>query len=310
MPQVYPLTHEPNGSGTGALKTRAADAPATPCRPSMTASQSMAHRAIKPGVSPTDRTHSREDTLSERDFERLVAATHDLDDPYDLQCRFVVLLAGTLGMRAGEIAHVHESWVNWSANTIEVPAFDPCTKGVRDGEVCGYCRTRAAHHVDATNLSIEDAEAAVREQHDGVDLDDDTVAELAAQLREAHNITLGDALAERWQPKTPNAVRSIPFDFDVRVQLTIEAFFDRYDGWPRSKCTLNRRVDRAAEAAGLEERVYPHALRATAASLHASRGVSAYALMSVMGWSDISTARAYINASDETAAKEIRSAHR
>ena len=67
----------------------------------------------------------------------------------------------------------------------------------------------------------------------------------------------------------------------------------------------------AEAAAGLEaDGVYPHALRATAASAHASRGVSAYSLMSTMGWSDIGTARAYIRSNEEQANREIRSAHR
>lgn len=55
-----------------------------------------------------------------------------------------------------------------------------------------------------------------------------------------------------------------------------------------------------------EEDIYPHALRATAATEMALYDISAAALSSIMGWSDISTARAYIRASDENAAKEVR----
>lgn len=88
------------------------------------------------------------------------------------------------------------------------------------------------------------------------------------------------------------------------------AFDDNYDRFPKSKATINRRVNDAAEASDIDLDIYPHALRATAGTIHASRNVSPYALMSVMGWKDMQTARQYIIASDESAAREIRSKHR
>lgn len=257
----------------------------------------------------TTRTHSRDDVLTRRQFEQLLEATYDINDPYDIQCRFALVAAGTLGMRAGEIAHCTRDWVDMDERTITIPPHDPCDNGQRDGDVCGYCRTRAQHHVDAMNVTIDEAKQYIRDQHTDVSFDDETLTTMATEYMETHNITIDDALDERWQPKTPAAVRSIPFDFDTRAALVVESFFDTYDQWPASKCTLNRRIDRAHGASSVDADVYPHALRATAASQHASRGVSAYALMSVMGWSDIGTARAYIQSSDEAAANEIRAAH-
>ena len=47
--------------------------------------------------------HSRERALSDREFERLLQGIERIDcDWYRLQTRFVVLVAGRLGMRAGE----------------------------------------------------------------------------------------------------------------------------------------------------------------------------------------------------------------
>jgi len=73
---------------------------------------------------------------------------------------------------------------------------------------------------------------------------------------------------------------------------------------------VNRRINALAETAGLDASVYPHCLRATAASAHAARGVSAYSLMSIMGWADVGTARVYIRTNSDQANREIRSKHR
>lgn len=260
-----------------------------------------------------DRRHSREDALSNREFVTLVNATHRMKDGQALEARAALYLTGKLGLRGGELAHLDQSWINWTDNVIEIPEHDPCKKGKRPGEVCGYCRRRAKEAVETNNLSLQEALDAIRHEYsDDVlrQLDDDAIRAEAEDLREQVNITMEDALAERWSPKTPASARQIPFDFDVRIEMCIEEFFDAYSGWEKSKSTLNRRIDRVAEIADADIEVYPHALRATAASTHASREVSAYALMSIMGWSDIATARSYILSNDEQAAKEIRSKHR
>lgn len=256
----------------------------------------------------TDRKHSREDALTERQFVQLVEATREMGDPYAFEARLCCYLCGKLGLRAGEATHLRSDWIDWHDRMIVVPEHAECTKG-QDDSVCGYCREMAERRLRTNNLTRGEAADAVRQEL-GEDVDQAVVERVAIERMGDVNITYAQAIAERWQPKTPNSVRSIPFDFDVRTQLAIEAFDERYDTFPKSRCTVNRRIDQAAEAAGLEVDVYPHALRATAASFHASRGVSPYSLMAIMGWSDIDTARSYIQASESTAAKEIRSKHR
>lgn len=217
--------------------------------------------------------YSREDVLSEREFELLLRGARELEEPKRFEALLCLYGTGALGLRAGELAHLDSDWINWPNRMIEIPRYDECTNGVGGG-VCGYCRTRA-----------EDYQAT-------------------------HGCSWEEALATRWTPKTETGERSIPFDFDVRVELCIEEIDDRYEHFPKSKATINRRVDDATAASQLELETYPHALRATAATRHASRNVSPYALMSVMGWQDMETARSYIAASDESAARELRSKHR
>ena len=259
----------------------------------------------------SDRRHSREDALTDREFETLVEATHEIKDQHELEARLALFATGKLGMRGGELAHLEESWIDWKDSVIEIPEHSRCTKGKREGEVCGYCRRRAEEELETNNLTTDEAIEAIRHEYDAEtvrQLGEDGIQELAAELLEEVNITREEAISRRWKPKTEKSARRIPFDFDVRVEITLERFFDEYDGWSKSKSTLNRRINRLADQAGIE--VYPHALRATAASAHASRGVSAFALMSTMGWSDISTARMYINSNAEQANREIRSKHR
>jgi len=136
------------------------------------------------------------------------------------------------------------------------------------------------------------------------------VRTIAQDEFQENSITFDEALEMRWAPKTQNSARSIPYDFDVRVQLVFEEFFDEYDMFPKSKCTINRRINTAVEKSDIDTDVYPHSLRATAAMLHASRDVSPYSLMSTMGWETLETARAYIGSSDTSAARELRFKYR
>lgn len=260
-----------------------------------------------------DRRHSREDALTDREFEHLVRASYNVKESQRLEARAALFLAGRLGLRGGEIAHLEEDWIDWKDRVIEIPEHAACTKGKFEGEVCGYCRRRALEELRTNNLTVDEAIEAVQyELDDDVlrDLGEEGIRQAALNLRDEVNITYEEAISRRWKPKTKQSARRVPYDFDIRAEMLIEEFFEEFEAWTKSKSTVNRRIERLAERAEIEIDVYPHALRATAASTHASRGVSAYSLMSTMGWSDISTARAYINGNDEQAAREIRSKHR
>lgn len=216
--------------------------------------------------------HSHMDALDEASYDRLVASTDKLDAPFDAECLAILVLAGRLGLRAGEIAHMTRDWLDTERKVIAIPHYDNCTKGV-DGGACGYCRKRAYETV------------------------------------EAHDVTFEEALELRWEPKTPNSARAVPYDFDPFVEIVVEEFFSEYEAWPRSRVSINRRVDRLQEAAGYDDRLYPHALRATAATFHAYRSVAPVALQSLFGWEDLATARKYIRLSGEATAKALREAH-
>jgi len=124
-------------------------------------------------------------------------------------------------------------------------------------------------------------------------------------------MTFEAAMERRWCPKTDMASRAVPFDFSPRVELVMERFFDRYDEFPFSRKTVNRRVTRAAEKAEEidPESTYPHCLRSTAATYHASRGLKAIQLQAFLGWEEVETAQKYVQLTGEHTARALRNVH-
>lgn len=218
--------------------------------------------------------HSHESALSESEFERVYEATHDIKDRFELQCRFVLVAGGRLGMRAGEICHFRESWVDWDKHQIRIPSYDACDHG-KGGSVCGYCQKRARSAAD----------------HD-------------------EELTYEEALERRWNPKTANSARAIPFDFDDDVRQVVEEFTFCFDSYPASRASINRRVNRMLEAADYPtSKSFPHALRSTAATWHAFRGLPAPALQSMFGWADLGTAMKYLRLSGGATQQALYEAH-
>lgn len=219
--------------------------------------------------------HTAEDALDTREYQMLLEGAGRLESPRDFQARFIVLVGGRLGLRPGEIAHMDREWLNSRENMIEIPRLDPCEKG-RDGGPCGYCN------------------------------------EMAQQMSDYNDdVTVEDALEYCWSPKTDAAARSVPYDFDSRAEIVIERFFERYPRYPHSRTSINRRVDRAAQLADEidHEDVYPHCLRATAATFHASRGLNAVTLQAMFGWAQLSTAQKYIRKSGKATQRELQNIH-
>lgn len=206
--------------------------------------------------------HAHQDAVDEQTFERLLNTADRLDEPFAAECRLILLLGGRLGLRAGEITHLRDEWIDWDREHIRIPAWDDCDHGI-DGGVCGYCRKQARQRV-----------------------------------RKSDDVTLETALQERWSPKTRHSVRTIPFGFDDRIGEVLEEFFFHRDDYPRSRSSINRRVDRVCVEAGYDpESLYPHALRATAATYHAYAGVPVAALQSLFGWAELQTAQKYVRLS-------------
>lgn len=217
----------------------------------------------------SDVRHTRDDALTDLKFERLYNASFDFSPVQDLEARFVLMTGGRLGMRRGEIPHMQSDWVDWRKRRINIPRYLDCDLG-RDNRACGGCRQHAKQMV---------------KHNDGM--------------------TFEEAIGGMWQPKTDAAVRSVPFAFSPRSEIVLEAYFDRFDRWMYSGQAINRRVNWLAEGAGLDTNVYPHALRATAATFLADRNMDPFSLQAFFGWANLSTAVNYIQQSAERTAREL-----
>lgn len=109
----------------------------------------------------------------------------------------------------------------------------------------------------------------------------------------------------QWQPKTAAGNRSIPFKFFPITREVLKGYFGAYDKVGQSRRALQLKLKRIAKRTSLTKKVYPHALRSTAAMMFANAGLSAQGLCEVMGWEGLRTAQSYIARSGRTAAKEI-----
>ena len=220
--------------------------------------------------------HSKRDALTNREFELLLEGARKLDDYYSLQARFIIFMAGRLGMRKGEMTHIKQDWIDWRRNMICIPYHEPCMKARNSLDICGYCRQNAEQRLEHNpDLEMEDSKEM------------------------------------QWVAKTEEAARDIPFDFHPRVSLVVEEFFNQWESWPVSATAISRRVNKAVKHSKLEDgkRVYPHSLRATAASYHAARGLDVLPLQSLMGWAQVSTAHNYVQASGENTRRALNSVH-
>lgn len=69
---------------------------------------------------------SKDNALNQFEFNQLLEACKNGKD------KIIVVLCGGLGMRAGEVAHIKSSWIDWQGNKISIPSkegdWQPKTK--------------------------------------------------------------------------------------------------------------------------------------------------------------------------------------
>lgn len=218
--------------------------------------------------------HCKQDSLDEREFELLVEGAREMDGYRRTEAEFIIFAAGRLGLRRGELTHLRGEWFDRREKLLSVPGHQPCTKG-KDGGMCGHCR------------------------------------QLVEQCARVNDVPAEEIVGNWWRPKTAAAVRGVPYDWCPRAELAIDRFLEEFDRFEHSSTAISRRVKTAAEnAPGLNaEDVYPHALRATAATYQVGRGLGVHALTSFMGWANVATSQVYISNSDENTRRAVRAAH-
>lgn len=213
---------------------------------------------------------SRDDAPSPRRYRAMKrAAAEDVKEEFQLQCMFALVTMGELGLRAGELCHMTRDWVDLDRGVVQIPSKDDCE--------CGYCRQQAKQQVERYGIR-----------------------------------TFEKDLDRRWCPKMEASIRTIPYNWSDEIVEIYDRFFQQYDSWEWSRVSVNRRVDRIIEATPSipeGEQVYPHALRAHAAMLHARQGMRAHHLQRLMGWSRVTGAMKYIRLVADDVEEELRRIH-
>ena len=95
-----------------------------------------------------------------------------------------------------------------------------------------------------------------------------------------------------WHPKTKAGSRQIPLVFEIKKLLYDHLREHKEIGM--SRVTLFRVVKRVGSRLNLMKKVYPHALRATFATMMAEKGMGAADIQLIMGWSKLETANSYV----------------
>jgi len=91
--------------------------------------------------------HAGDDAPSKAEYERMLAAAEERDKRQrKLEDRFITLGAGRMGLRSGELLHLHEGWIDYDAKLIQIPMHDDCQ--------CRYCQERAAEIADRHDTDI------------------------------------------------------------------------------------------------------------------------------------------------------------
>lgn len=266
---------------------------------------------------------SSDEALRQTTFVRLYRGALRIYNPRDsnsfkrmLEACFIILLAGRLGLRTGEIQHVREAWIDWRRGEIVIPRHDPCgckncwiaaVRKATDDEDTLRQEIRNVFEDSIPDATPEEIDEFVEQAIvDEPDLVPETLVEMGlletrqtkiADHAKDEDLTPHDVLyQERWQPKYPRSARRVPFGHSRRLTAVLFEFFNEFDCLGMTQVTMRNRVKEAAELAdGVDpENITIRGLRATAATHYATVIRNPGRLQDLMGWERIETASSYL----------------
>lgn len=247
---------------------------------------------------------SSDEALRQPTFVRLFRGAFEIEDSErSLKAAYIILLAGRLGLRTGEIQHVREAWIDWRRGEIAIPRHDPCG--------CKNCWMAAKQKAAADDERIRDDIAELIDKHEDIGSDEKVEEQINVILEdltadedepekdqeEDENRTPREILyEERWKPKYERSSRRVPFGYSHRLTAVIMLFFKNHDCLEITQVTMNNLVTDAAEnAEGVDsEGITLRGLRATAATHYTTIVRNPKAIQDVMGWTRIETAVRYV----------------
>lgn len=230
--------------------------------------------------------YSREDAIEVAAFERLILGALKIeDDEQRIRTIMIILCAGRLGLRASEIQHLHEGWIDWERGIIRVPAHEPC--------FCKWCLESAQGKVERERRAAK-RKKIEKETGEEVYLDD---VEVDVAIDDPEVIEY--AYENQYEPKPGASARVVPFGWSKRITAYLMKFFDENEFLDITQQQMRNDVRKAArKAEGVNpSNLTPHPLRATGGTFYADAGLLPKPLRDIMGWSDLANAERYIRAS-------------
>lgn len=212
------------------------------------------------------------DIFSDEDLNRLLMTAARLEKfSYAIEAAFILVAAGYLGLRTGEIIHFDPDWVDRENQIIIIPSKWPCD--------CSYCDDLASRYAERHDISKKEA----KEKYWKPKTD-----------RGHRTIPYG---------AYPNVVpQTIEKFCDYMEENQEDLFASTVARRLRLIGELTPGIDRA--------KVIPRVLRATAASRLARLGITITALQRLFGWRFPHVAAYYLWMSGKTTKRELRRIHR
>jgi integrase len=251
---------------------------------------------------------SSDEALREPTYRRLYLGALEIDNSErQLKACYIILLAGRMGLRTGEIQHVREEWIDWDRGEIAIPQHDPCA--------CANCWIRAKQKASGEDEDIREeivelfedrvsdgSDRDIEEVVDNLPDDDealpDEIAEEIVGPEDDESERTAEAILyeERWRPKYARSARRVPFGHSRRLTAVIVEFMKKHDHLEITQVAMMNLVEEAAEHAdGVDpENITIRGLRATASTHYATYIRNPKALQDLMGWTRIETAARYL----------------
>jgi len=201
---------------------------------------------------------------------------------------FVILVAGRLGLRVGELQHLREEHIHWKRGELCIPDLDPCA--------CKRCWIGALDKWGRKGLKElqEDGEwdneanwksMSAAEKEEVTDKADYCTPKNLTQI----------VYSDQFTPKYDRSARVIAFGWSYRLTACLMTFFDEFDCLERRRDPINRLLKEAAKNAdGVDpEHISVHRLRATGETFFADISIDPKMLRDLGGWQQLKTGDKY-----------------
>lgn len=230
-------------------------------------------------------------------IEEIATIEKYLDDRKLWLDKFVFVALTYGGFRASELAHMQANWLHLDDQYAKVLGLD-YIQIPKTGQFCDCYDCKLQHY-----LEVEAAKPGIKYSKPWY-----------SQIRKEFDYDTAEG--RYWQPKTENSERKIPVVYPI-FKNALTNFYLTHNQLQYSRMWIWSRINNISGDIWGKRRIidqekkkyktvltrilYPHALRATAATLWAFKGMNATALKTIMGWSSIEIADIYVKSDERQA---------